>query len=65
VSDAKGKIKFFQYPKGLMAEPGFIPELKGMAKKFRTGEGREKDTKFLQSLLLKFESGGELPEHYS
>jgi hypothetical protein len=39
MSNAKGKTKIFQYPKGLMAEPGFIPELKGMTMEFGTREG--------------------------
>lgn len=38
MGDTEGEIKLFQYPKGLTAEPGFIPELKGMAKAFRTRE---------------------------
>jgi hypothetical protein len=58
-------MKVCQYPKGLLAEPGFIPEFKGVPKRFGTGESREKDTKFFQSLLLKFESRGKLPEYHA
>jgi hypothetical protein len=65
VGDAKGKMKFFQYPKGIVAIPGFVSEFKSMAMKFRAREGGEKDTEFLQSLLQKFESRGELPEHHT
>jgi hypothetical protein len=47
VGNAEGKIRFFQYSEGLLAEPRFISELKGMANPFRTREGGEKDAEFL------------------
>ena len=59
---AKGKTKIFQYPEGLVAEPGCIPELKGVAVKLGTREGGEEDAEFLQCLLLEFEPRGKLPE---
>jgi len=58
-------MKFLQHPKSLVAKPGFISELKGMAMKFRARKGREKNTEFLQPLLLEFKSWGELPEHHT
>jgi hypothetical protein len=39
MGDAKGKTKFFQYLKGLVAKPGIISELKSMTMKFRTRKG--------------------------
>jgi len=65
MGNAEGEIEFFQCPKGFFAEPGFVSEFKGMSKAFRTGEGGEEDAKLFQSFLLEFESGWELPEHYS
>ena len=65
MGNAEGEIELFQCPKGLLAEPGFIPELKGMSKPFGSGEGGEEDAELLKSLFLKFESGRKLPEHYS
>jgi len=62
---AKGKTKIFQYPQGLLAEPGFVSELKGVTVKFGTREGGEEDAEFLQSLLVKFKSRGKLPENCS
>ena len=64
MGDTEGEVKLFQYPKGLIAEPRLVSELKGMAKAFWTGERWEKDTELLQSLLLKSEPWGELPEQY-
>jgi hypothetical protein len=65
VGDTEGKIEFFQYPEGLLAEPGFISELERMSKPFGPGEGREEDAELFKSLFLKFESGRKLPEDYS
>jgi len=50
---------------GLLAEPGFVSELKGVTVKFGTREGGEEDAEFLQSLLVKFKSRGKLPENCS
>jgi len=65
MGDTGCEIEFFQYLRCLLAEPGFIPELKDMAEVFGTGERGEKDTELLQSLLLKFESRRKLPKHCS
>jgi hypothetical protein len=65
MGNAEGEIEFFQYPESFLAKPGFIPEFKGMSKPFGSREGREEDAKLFQSFLLEFESGWELPEHYS
>jgi hypothetical protein len=65
MGNAEGEIEFFQCPKGFLAEPGFIPEFKGVSKPFGSWEGREENAEFLKSLFLKFESGRKLPEDYS
>ncbi len=58
-------MKFFQYPKGLLTEPGFIPEFKGVAEVLRAGQGGEENAKFFQPLSLKFESWRKLPQQDS
>jgi hypothetical protein len=65
MGNAKSETKFFQYPKGLVAEPRFISELKDMTMEFRTRECREKNAEFLQSLNLEFKPRGKLPEHHA
>jgi len=65
MGDAESKIEFLQYPKGLLREPGFIPEFEGMPQAFRAGKSAKENAKFLQPLHLKFEPGGKLPEHNS
>lgn len=65
MGNTESKIEFFQCPKGFLAEPGFIPEFKGMSKPFGAWEGGEEDAELLKSLFLKFESGRKLPEDYS
>jgi hypothetical protein len=65
MGNAEGKIEFFQCPKGFLAEPGFIPEFKGVSKPFGSREGGEEDTEGLKSLFLKFEPRWELPEDHS
>jgi hypothetical protein len=39
MSDAKGEIKFLQNTQGVVAEPGFVSELKGVAEVFAAREG--------------------------
>ncbi len=39
MSYAEAEIEFFEYPETIRAEPGFVPELKGVAKGFGTGKG--------------------------
>ncbi len=63
MGNAEGKIEFFQCSEGLLAEPRFIPEFEGVPQAFRAGEGREENAELLKSLLPKFESRRELPEH--
>jgi hypothetical protein len=65
MGDAKGKTKFFQYPKGLIAEPGFISKLKRVTMELGARKRREKNTERFQSLLLEFESRGKLPQDHS
>jgi hypothetical protein len=65
MGNAESEIEFFQYPKSFLAEPGFIPEFKGLSKPFRSWEGGEENTELLKSLFLKFEPRWELPENYS
>ena len=65
MGNAESEIEFFQCPESFLAEPGFIPEFKGVSKPFGSREGGEEDTELLKSLFLKFESGRKLPEDHS
>jgi hypothetical protein len=39
MSDAKGEIKFLQNTQGLVAKPGFVSKLEGVAEGFASREG--------------------------
>jgi hypothetical protein len=62
VGHTEGEIEFLQNPKRLHGEPRCITEFEGMPKTFGPWEGRQEDTEFLQSFLLKPESWRKLPE---
>jgi len=65
VSNTEGEIEFLQNPKRLHGEPRCITELEGMPMTFGPREGRQENTEFLQSFLLKPEAWRKLPENHA
>ena len=65
VGHTEGEIEFLQNPKRLHGEPRCITELEGMPMTFGPREGRQENTEFLQSFLVKLESWRKLPKNHA
>lgn len=65
MGDAKTEFEFFKYPENILAEPGFIPELKSMTEGLGAGKGGKENAELLQPFFLELKLRRKLPEHSS